>query len=274
MLRQRLLRARILILAASVWAVGVPLDASGQPADSGPHGRAQPAPDSAELPPATAIIAKYIQAIGGEEVLRGHTSRKDTGRITAAGLDGEMTTYAAAPNKRLNILATPQMGELRQGYNGEKGWETGPQGVRFLEGEVLADRARSSDFYQPLNMEKDNEIRVVGLETFNGAKCYRLSLTPRSGGDPVPAAEQFLFFDASTGLLAGRIAERHTSNGAARVETIFSDYKEFGGVQIPTLTITKAMGKEQRMVVNNVVFDEVPDSVFDAPNPPPAKKPK
>lgn len=220
----------------------------------------EPGPDAA-TPTAEAIVARYIEAIGGEEAIRSHTSRTDKGTMSLGGVTGEMTIYSAAPNKRVGLFVTKEIGVINQGYNGEQGWEISPQGKKLLEGEALADRARTSDFYQALDILTANTVKVVGPETFNGRPAYRLSVRHKE----TPAAEQFMIFDAESGLLIGRVTERDTAAGPIKLETTLSDYKEFGGVKVPTKVTTMVMGQEQVMTISSVEFDNVPPDAFDVP---------
>ncbi|MCC6677052.1 MAG: hypothetical protein IT436_07905 [Phycisphaerales bacterium] len=251
------------ILTAGLALAGNALAQPADPAPAAPRAEQPPADGpNVSIPTAQEIVARYIKAIGGEDALRKHTSRTDKGTMNMGAISGSMTVYSAAPNKRVGIFATEQMGTINQGYNGEKGWEMGPQGNRLLEGDALADRARTSDFYQQLNLLTNHEVRVVGAESFGGKPAYRLGLKHK---DNKAGPEQFMIFDAASGLLVGRITERQTAAGPVKLETTIADYKEFGGILTPTRVTTLAMGQEQVMTIESVEFDNVPDSAFDVP---------
>lgn len=220
------------------------------------------APPGDEAPTADALIDRYIEALGGEEAMRKHSSRTDKGNMTIGDITGSMTVYSAAPNKRVGIFVAEGVGTITQGYNGEKGWEIGPQGKRFLEGEALAERARTSDFHQALNLRANYDIRVVGAETFDGKPAYRLGLKHKQA--PV-AGEQFMIFDAATGLLIGRVTGRQSAAGPVTLETVITDYKPFDGVLTPTKITTLVMGQQQVMTIDSVEFDTVPADAFDVP---------
>lgn len=218
-----------------------------------------------KLPTIQEVLDKYITALGGEESMRKHKSRTEKGTMTMTGMNGKLVIYSAAPNKRVGVFITPD-GELRQGYNGEQGWDTGLGGDRLLEGDALAERARTSDYFQALNLSKNFDIRMVGAEKVDDRKSYRLGLTAKPIGNAPPApGEQYLIFDAETGLLVGRIAERLTANGRLYVQTRIGDYKNFDGVMVGTKVSTIYARGQQLMTIESVEFDTVPDTTFEVP---------
>lgn len=268
------IRIATLFLTAGLALAGI---ATGQPSEPPANPPAQPPAEPATppktepaepkvetevLPSAEEIVARYIKALGGAEAILKHTARTDKGTMTMGAMTGAMTVYSAAPNKRVGIFITEQVGTINQGYNGEKGWEIGPQGSRVLEGEALADRARTSDFYQQLNLLKTHEVRVVGADNFDGKSAYRLAVRHKEVKE---GPEQIMIFDALSGLLVGRITERQTAAGPVKLETTISDYKEFGGVLTPTKVVTVVMGQEQVMTIDSVEFDNVPPEAFNLP---------
>lgn len=252
------MRTRLALLALA----GLTFAANAQPAGSTPAAPAQPATSNADLPAAEAVIAKYIKALGGEEAIRRHTSRTDKGTVTMGGVSGDMVIQSAAPNRKVSVFTAAGVGTIREGFDGAKGWRLSPQGNAMLEGEALADRARTSDFYGPLNLLKDYTVRVIGQEPIDGRPAHRLGLIHKqTPGGP----EQFMLFDAESGLLVKRIAERQSAAGPIVIETVISDYKEFDGVKVATKIAAGFMGQQQIMTIDSVEFDNVPDSAFDIP---------
>ena len=62
-----------------------------------------------ELIPAEKIIERYVEAIGGADAVRAHSSTQVQGtmELLGQGIQGEMRMYAAAPNKILMIVSFP-----------------------------------------------------------------------------------------------------------------------------------------------------------------------
>jgi hypothetical protein len=135
------------------------------PPEGGPAGEAKPATTEAQ-PTVEQVLAKYVQAIGGEAAHRKLNTRLMKGaQITSDGTSIPLETYQAAPNKVVSILTTPKQGLIMSGYNGTVGWSKGPRGQREMSGAQLALMKRAADFYADIN-PKENfpNLTVVGRE--------------------------------------------------------------------------------------------------------------
>ena len=53
--------------------------------------------------------------------------------------------------------------------------------------------------------------------------------------------------------------------GTLESTIIYSDVKEFDGIKIPTRLATQMMGAEQIIVLKEIHFNQVADTVFDPP---------
>ena len=116
-------------------------------AGEAPAAAAPEPPPPPELTEEQKIIARYIEASGGEDAIRAHTSMTIKGgfEMPAMGMSGDTTTYAMAPDKTLAMITLPGMGEIVNGTNGDVAWAEDPmQGPRVLDGDMLADARRAS----------------------------------------------------------------------------------------------------------------------------------
>ena len=217
-------------------------------------------PPPRELTEEEKIIARYVEALGGEEVLRSHTSAtiKGTFEMPAMGMSGEMTVYQMAPNESLTRIVLPGIGEIVEGYNGEIGWAEDPmQGARLKDGQMLKEAARDARFYAPLEYDETYpEQTTVGEADWNGQTAYQVDLVDDDGN------ESSHYFAKDTGLLLG--IERTATNemGTADITISMSDYKDFGGLMAPASTVIGVMGMEMVQTVDSVTFDDVDESVF------------
>jgi len=232
------------------------------------HAQAQaPAPSStapaAALPPADEVLKRYRAAIGGEDAIRKHTARTMTGtfEIPAQGMKGDLTIVAAAPDKIHVKVTLPGLGELQRGYDGKHGWSIDPAiGPRLLEGSELAEFRHSADFYDDLHDPKNfKSITVVGKTTFEGQECLEVKLVKDSG------FEYTEFYSVATGLIVGGKLNASSQMGSIPVTSTMSDYKEFGGVLVPTVTRQKMMGLEQVTTVISVSFEPADPKAFELP---------
>ena len=221
------------------------------------------AADNHELPDADEIVARHIEAIGGEDAIRAQTSmtRKGTFGIPAMGMSGEMTTYHLAPDKGFVHVSFAGMGETLQGYNGEIGWVEDPmQGPRLLEGPEL--NAVKHDLRAHADLEYSErypERKTVAEGEWSGQPAYQVDLVDADGN------ESSRYFSVETGLLIGEEASMTTEMGATETTTTWSDYKEFGGVLFAG-SVTRSlvsMGMEFVQTVESVTFDDVDPSVFE-----------
>ncbi|MCC6245576.1 MAG: hypothetical protein IT353_22285, partial [Gemmatimonadaceae bacterium] len=116
-------------------------------------------------PAASALVAKYVAAIGGEAEVKKITSIKQIGTmdVPAAGLSAPMEVNMAAPNKMSSKTTIPGMGEILSGYNGTLAWDVNPMsGTRLLSGKELTVAAENADFYGSLLYVAD---RFSSMET-------------------------------------------------------------------------------------------------------------
>lgn len=217
-----------------------------------------------ELPTPEEIIARYVEASGGEDAMRAHTSMTSKGSFEwpALGVGGKSTLFAMAPDKFLSRLVVPGLGEIVQAYDGEVGWTEDPDGVRLLEGEMLADLKRRTRFYTALEYaDLYPKQKTVGETEWNGQIAYRVDLVGTDG------SEHSHYFSASTGLLIGTETTMTSEVGTPMKATInHSDHKDFGGVVVATSGAMKTMGMEMLQTVDTVTWDDVNASVFDLPD--------
>jgi len=219
--------------------------------------------DNHELPSPEEIRARYIEALGGEEALRAHTSRTIKGafEMPAMGMSGQTTIYAMAPDKTITRTEMPGLGETVQAYNGEIGWVENPmQGAQVLEGEALTQAKRQARFHADLEYaDLFKEQTTAGETEWNGQAAYQLDVVDLDGNE----ASQY--FAKETGLLIGAEMTQASEMGPMEVNVTMSDYKEFGAVMLPTSTTMNmvSMGMEITQTVESVTFDDVDPSVFE-----------
>jgi hypothetical protein len=243
----------------------------------GDGGTAAPAKDSAPpakkadvksevgangLPTPAALLARYIDAIGGESALRKHQSstRKGKMSIAAMGMEGQTTIKAAAPDKMVMNIETG-MGAMNQGYNGVIGWSDNPMtGAQLLDGDQLATMKLQADFFGPLNYSKHfTTMETVEETTFNGQAAYKVKLVTTTGRDT------FQYFAKDGALLLGSEGVQSGPMGESEVKTTFSDYKDFGGSKIPGKVTIDVAGMQIEQTTETVTFDDVDAAAFEPP---------
>src|SRR5215469_7140939 len=80
----------------------------------------------ANWPSGDAVLAKYLDALGGKAALDRVTTRVEKGNaILGSGRGLPIEIYAKAPDLRVSVMHTPN-GESVTGYNGKDGWLASP----------------------------------------------------------------------------------------------------------------------------------------------------
>jgi len=171
------------------------------------------------------ILAKYVQALGGEEALKAVSSRVATGtfELPSMGVSGTAEIYQKAPNKNLLISSVPGLATSRRGFNGSAGWEQEADGsIKSLTGKELATIRRESEFYSDLNLRKDYQsMTLAGQEKVGGKDAFVIKGTATGGG------EETLYFDRQSGLLL----RKDTAGDKGTSQVLYSDYRTVDGIK-------------------------------------------
>jgi protein-L-isoaspartate O-methyltransferase len=249
MKRENACRCRLLLW---LWVLVTPSTLAAQAADS--------------LPPASAIFARHIEAIGGKEAILHHPSLHMQLAFKGPYATADVHLYAAYRGRFLFRTVRDDSIVSERGSDGELAWvNERDRGPRLLRGFELATALHEADFFAGLydlyDMARLDSVTVVGVTELEGRQCYEVELLPTAGRPWVD------YFDVETGLKAG--SER-TGVGESFVFThteLLSDYQEFDGVLLPTRRTWRYAGWEfeQVLTLESVTFDGVPDTVFARP---------
>jgi hypothetical protein len=224
---------------------------------------AAPVARQIDIPPAASIIARHVEAIGGEAAFKAIQSYRATGTISIPSqqITGKFEVFGARPSKGLVRASIPGIGESEDGYDGKIGWSIDPvNGPSVLSGRELLERADDAWFDATLyGKEHVKAITVLGRETFDRRPAYKLKVVKNSG------IESTEFFDVETGLQLGEEAVRETPFGAVPTTSLFRDYKEFAGIRFASTHVQRILGIEQVITISTYEFNKVPASTFDLP---------
>ncbi len=218
------------------------------------------------LPDGKALVSKHIAAIGGREAMEKHSSVHMTGTFSMAamGIEGPIHLYRAKPSLFLQQITLGAMGEVTQGFDGTTAWSVNPMmGPSIVTGDQAAQMKQQADFFADYpDFAKYTSVETVGLEDFEGRKCYKVKLVKADG-----SGEAMQFFDAETGLAAGmtRTVE-NPQMGKIDVTVVMSDYKDQGGVKMPSKILQKTPQGDVLLTFTTVEFDNVDAKVFALPD--------
>ena len=208
------------------------------------------------LPSVDQILAKYVEALGGEQAIRKVTSRVVTGtQYIPTGPGGVVPVPATieidqkAPNLTVNIYHTATY-TISNGFDGTKAWSQDMRGRVIEPPSVDQGRVkRDADFYVPLNLKQQYTRTVVrGVERVNDRDAYVVVATPQ--GD----LPERLYFDTQTGLLVRKETALPTPLGNNPMQVNYEDYRDTGsGVKFPYL-ITMNPANEDSVPATNATI--------------------
>ena len=190
-----------------------------------------PSTSPAPLPSVNQILDRYVQALGGAQLLQKITSRSAKGsRIGADGVLVPEEVHQKAPDKMLIVTTYPNV-VFSGGFNGTVVWgHSSREGATPLPDEVAVQMKRDAVFYKELKtQELYPSLTVIGRASVRDADAYVVQAKPAVG------AVERLFFDVKTGLLVRRYVEADTGLGKLPLQTDYEDYRAVDGIKQPFL---------------------------------------
>jgi photosynthetic reaction center cytochrome c subunit len=191
----------------------------------------EPPAAAPSLPAVDQILAKYVQALGGEQALRKVTSRLitatwelPTGPGGNTPVPAQLERYEKAPNLVVSTNRTAKF-TTAQGFDGTTAWLQDGMGVVTDAPPIdQGHLKRSADLYQSLDLKQQfAKLEVAGTEKVDGRNAYVVVGTPE-GERP-----ERLFFDAQTGFLLREEILVTTPIGDNPVVVEYDDYRDTGG---------------------------------------------
>lgn len=216
------------------------------------------------------IMAKVIEAAGGEANLRKHKTMMMTASIDFEhqGVTGEAVNYAKAPNLSSSDIAFMALGRkfgtVYEYFDGQAGGEGGSfVPSEKYAGKNLEDKRIAADFYQLLNWKSlYKTVEIKRMTKLGNEDVYVIAKTPEKGN---PVTD---YISAKTFTLLKRESLNTTNSGEMTLPSteIFSDYRNVDGVVLPFKVVTNNASMGDMVVqVKEIKFDvEVPDSAFKA----------
>ncbi len=215
--------------------------------------------DTAALPTAQEVTARFTRALGGEAAIAKHAAMTTTLRYEdSRHLVLQMTAYAK-PFKSLTVSRFPDGRVDYTGYDGTDAWNVDKDGqVHHAKPEVLPSVRRDADMLYFAHIPQYfRSLQTMDVEDFDGRPCYRLQGVNNWG------IKNEQFYDVKTGLLAGYRFDPSWRGGPKgyTIQT-FSDYKSFDGSLFATHIVTRDADGSQIVTVTDVRYVPIDDAVF------------
>ena len=218
------------------------------------------------LPSIDEILAKYIQALGGQQALGKVTSRMivatqdlSSGPGGKVPLPAQIERYQKTPNLSLTIAHIAN-GTLSEGFDGKSAWNQNLKGVVADVGPTVdqARARRNAGFYsETLDLKQQyTKMEVSGVARVNGTEAYEVI------GYPANDAEEKLYFDVVTGLLLRKSTILPTPLGNSPFQVDYADYKETSsGLRFPfTMRMTPATPRAEPSTHSTMRIQKVDDN--------------
>jgi len=198
------------------------------------------------------VIAKYVEAVGGEKAIRGVETLFMKGSMFMQGTPLELRMYVQPPEKAYAEVSMNNMVMGGGGTDGTNAWGTQMGQTFKLEGEMAKQQMDQADMFPLLDYKKrGREVSYIGEATVKGKPAHKLQFV--NHGDTA-----YFFFDAETFLLVKEESGMGSSN--------LTNYEEVDGIMWPhKMTVVTPQGQQMLTFDSIAVNPEVPDSLFVMP---------
>lgn len=216
-----------------------------------------------DLPDAQDIIDRYVEAVGGREVVTAAMATRASGslEIPGMGITGEMVVVRGPDGSMTTKVTIPGMGEMLSGYTGEVGWSMDAMtGARLLEGgELETMREQADPLYEARDASLFTSFETVGEKEYDGEACWEVHYVFKSN------RESSECFSKDSGLVIASISTQESPMGSVEVVSRIGEYQRFGNMLVPTSVKQNMMGQEQIVKIGNVEFGDIDLSLLEPP---------
>jgi zinc protease len=209
---------------------------------------------------ATAVINKYIYAIGGIDKFKNVMDRTTVMTGTAMGQPINITIMQKYPDKLFQELRAGEVTQLLYYSDGKGMLKIGNEKTEIEKKEL---ERLMMDATMQLLLNPDSfgvASEYLGVECIDSVDCFAIKLVLPTG------IRWFQYFDVKTGLKFKETKEIHTKQGLFEQETYFSDYREVSELKFP-FTIRQNLGlQEIDLTVTSIEINTgLDDSIFEIP---------
>lgn len=176
------------------------------------------------------ILNKYALALGDKAGFEKITSRY----VKAVRVEPDGATEPEEIWQKTNkILAATKYGDylVTEAFDGTSVWKRGNADEIKLKPDEEEQIKREAQLFASANLRAVYPQMEFGIvDRIDGREVYQIRATTANN------ARERLYFDVQTGLLVRRIAYTPTILGNFPYQVDYADYKDFGGVKLPTAT--------------------------------------
>jgi CubicO group peptidase (beta-lactamase class C family) len=220
-------------------------------------------------PGVDALVASYLEAIGGREANLAVRTRRLEGTLTLAalGTPWRLVTTQRAPGSSHSRLEVPGYGVVEEGCDGTEAWkkETGVGLVSF-SGPELRARIRDARFHGVTELLMGPGVSFAGEEEIAGVPVHVLRVADPGRG-PWAGASYEVHLDPETSLVRRLVVAPAGSSEAGRTTVESTDYRDVDGIRVPfALDVWFGAKPVTSIRFDRVTFGvEVPEGLFAKP---------
>jgi zinc protease len=203
------------------------------------------------------VIEKYLDAIGGRDVLSKVEDRTTIMRGTAMGQALTIIVKQKTPNKLRQEIKAGGMDQTVI-FDGEKGIMKAADQKVDVTGKELEQLKTEASMELLLDPSSFGIIlSYEGTEKINGKDAYKIKMTLPSG------IRWFTYFDAESGLKIKEQKEMQTQMGLIEQVVIFDNYTDVEGIKYP-FKLSQSFGPQTvEMTVSSVKVNKgLTDDLF------------
>jgi zinc protease len=177
------------------------------------------------------VIAKYIEAIGGDSKLKDLKGLKTTMKATIQGTELILVSTKKSPDKMVQEMSVMSNVMSKQVSDGKELSITA-QGQKIPVDAAMKDEGLFESLLVPETQIASMKIKTTlkAIENLDGKEAYVVEYQFASGGKSTH------YFDKETGLKLQSVKEVKTPQGTNAVPTKFDNYKEVNGIKFPHTT--------------------------------------
>jgi len=207
------------------------------------------------------IVSKYSEASGMDKI-KNVSTIKITGKMSSMGMEMPLEVYMKNPDK-IKMIYSFSGQKMINVFDGEKGYMVNPlmgssEPVALTPEQTRQIQDNNTFKNQLLDFLNAGKLTLEGEEAVSGKPAYKLKATV-DGVGPV-----YMFIDKATWLLVKSATTVEQMGNKMNVETLMTDYTNYGGVYMPKKTTTFANGMEAAVITYDNIEMNIPieDSVF------------
>ncbi len=180
-----------------------------------------------------AILAKYIEAIGGKEKLEAVESYAMIAEAEMQGMKLELEMKKTTKDQFMQDIKVMGNSMQKQVLDGDKGYMVAQGQRKDLSDEEIIKVKEESAAFPELNYLAAGNITLEGVEPVGDKKAYKLKITDAKSA----------FYDMETGLKLQEVRTEEVQ-GQQMINTLqYSDYKDVSGIKFP-FKLSQTMGPQ------------------------------